>query len=142
MRIIAIDPGVKCGVAVYEDGELYCLYTSSVIDLFTDLESELILYDDSVLAFEDSRLISHIYTAPGLKGAAKLKVARNVGQVDAICSLIADIWGNRPIYAISPKNKGAKINSELFKKLTGWQGRTNQHERDAAMIGLKIKGMK
>jgi len=36
---------------------------------------------------------------------------------------------------VSPKGKGAKVNAEQFKKLTGWDRPSNQHERDSAMVG-------
>jgi hypothetical protein len=37
-------------------------------------------------------------------------------------------------HGISPKHKGRKLDAETFNKLTGWQKKSNQHERDAAMV--------
>lgn len=35
---------------------------------------------------------------------------------------------------VAPKNNKTKVTAAFFKKLTGYQGKTNEHERDAAML--------
>jgi len=37
--------------------------------------------------------------------------------------------------AISPRTKGEKLNAAEFKAVTGWECASNQHCRDAAMVG-------
>ena len=85
--------------------------------------------------FEDSRLISHMFTTVKSRAAA-LKMARNVGEIDAWCKLIVATCGQLgiPAYGISPKNKGAKLDAAQFKAATGWAEQSNQHNRDAAMV--------
>jgi len=67
---------------------------------------------------------------------AALKMARNVGEIDAWCKLIVATCGQLgiPAYGISPKNKGAKLDAAQFKAETGWAEQSNQHNRDAAMV--------
>jgi hypothetical protein len=87
------------------------------------------------VVFEDSRLISHTWSTATSRAAA-LKMARNVGEIDAWCRLITQVCADMslPALGISPKGKGQKINGQIFKSLTGWAGPSNQHERDAAMV--------
>ncbi len=71
-------------------------------------------------------------------------MARNVGEIDAWCKLIVAICEELgiPAHGISPKGKGAKLNAETFAKATGWKGKSNQHERDAAMVAFAYRGAK
>lgn len=39
-----------------------------------------------------------------------------------------------PYELVAPKNNKTKVTAEYFKKLTGYQERTNEHSRDAAML--------
>ena len=135
--IVGIDPGASTGFAVIGDGVLTSLQTISPWDIEIELSSAPI---DRVI-FEDSRLQSHTWTRAATRAAAA-KMARNVGQVDAWCSLIVGICGRLgiPAHGISPKAKGKKLNAEQFKAATGWTGKSNQHERDAAMCAFPYRG--
>ena len=66
-----------------------------------------------------------------------LKIAQNVGENKQAAKLIigaAKTMGLEVIERRPTKYSGTKINSENFKKITGWQKRTSQHGRDAAML--------
>ena len=129
--IIGIDPGAATGVAIFERGKLVGLRT---IEPHKIAETIACLKPARVV-FEDSRLQSHVWTS-AKTAAAKTKMARNVGEIDAWCRLITAVCGELKIAAhgISPERKGAKLNSMQFRQQTGWEGKSNQHERDAAMV--------
>ena len=129
--ILGIDPGVNTGVAVFIKGNLSHLETISP----GDLDNFISLIKPDRIVFEDSRLQSYTWTSVKSRPAA-LKMARNIGEIDAWCRLITIICERLSISAhgISPKSKGEKLDAEIFGKVTGWKGKTNQHERDAAMI--------
>lgn len=131
--ILAIDPGTHTGVAIFENGQLTNLHTDTQYDVL----QRIAVGGWHKVIFEDSTLQSHVFTAPQVRGAAKLKVARNIGEIDGYCKLIklACEAAKVPCYAISPKNKGAKLDAAKFQELTGWVGKTNQHERDSAVCG-------
>ncbi len=131
MRLIGIDPGVNTGVARYESGVLTELLT---IEPHT-IERMLAQYRPARVVFEDSRLQSHTWTR-AKTSAATAKMARNVGQIDAWCTLITALCADLgiPAHGISPAGKGAKLNAQAFAARTGWAGRSNEHERDAAMV--------
>ena len=129
--VIGIDPGINTGVAVFIDGRLTRLETIHPDEVAAYIQAA----QPSRVVFEDSRLQSHVWTNSHSRAAAA-KLARNVGEVDAWCRLIAHACGKLgiPAHGVSPKGKGAKMDTDSFRELTGWQGRTNAHERDAAMV--------
>ena len=134
--IIGIDPGAQTGIAVFKDGALWKLETidpHQIADYLTKAKP-------SRVVFEDSRLISHSFTTVKSRAAA-LKIARNVGEIDAWCKLIVAVCEDMGITArgISPKNKGPKLDAKQFCQMTGWTSKSNQHERDAAMVGWSVR---
>ena len=138
--VFGIDPGAKTGVAVYTDGQLRELATMNILDAL-----EKIKYERPALVYlEDSTLISHIFTAPGISHMAGLKVARNIGEVDGCCKLIKQICGqlNIPYKSVSPKQKGKKMARKEFDTLMSWTEASNQHERDAAMVAWTMRNTK
>ena len=129
--ILGIDPGIRTGVAVFHHGGLTALLTIEP----HMIPETLCLHGPNRVVFEDSRLTSPVFSARGSRAAA-LKIARNVGEVDAWCRLITLVCAEMqiPAHGISPARKGAKLNSMQFRQQTGWEGKSNQHERDAAMV--------
>jgi hypothetical protein len=141
MRVIGIDPGVNTGVAIYKDGKLTELMTIEPIGLPDVLNT--IFDEPTFIAFEDSRLQSHIWIPSQSKGMAA-NIARKVGMVDAWCYMIERLCESYDIayMRVSPKAKGEKLNAESFKRITGWEGRCNAHERDAAMVAWQFRSRK
>ena len=144
MIIIGIDPGQQTGVATFVDGALISLETIQP----HHIERLMRERSPARVIFEDSRLQSHIFSAhkPGIKRklshGAQLKVARNVGQIDAWCSLIFELCAEVGIscHSISPDQKGPKLDAKKFTTRTGWVGSSNQHGRDAAMVAWPYRG--
>lgn len=128
--LIGIDPGKQTGIAVYHDGVLVQLRTVSPIEVAEVLRES----GATRVVMEDSRLQSAVF--PRAVGPrAMLKIARNVGEIDQICRRIEAVCETAGIELIrvSPQRKGAKLNAARFREITGWTGRSNQHERDSAM---------
>lgn len=134
--IMGLDPGSSTGVAYFSGGKLQKLDTIEPVQLLWCIKNTM----PARVIFEDSRLESHLWNTNSSRAAA-LKMARNVGEIDAWCKLIVAICAELGIAAhgISPKSKGAKLSAEQFKAMTGWDIRCNQHERDAAMIAWLYK---
>jgi hypothetical protein len=143
MIILGIDPGVNNGCALFIDGNLINLLTLSTLDLIKKMYSSSENRFNAII-IEDSRLQSHLFTDKKANTASRLKIARNVGQLDCICGIFQSLCLELGIdyIAISPKEKGKKLNADEFKKVTGWQGKSNQHERDSAMVAWKYRNMK
>ena len=127
--VIGIDPGANTGIAIYHGGKLTSLHT---IDPYRIAEY---VAGAARVVFEDSRLTSFVFTT-AMSRASALKMARNVGEIDAWCKLIVALCADLgiPAHGISPKGKGAKVKAPAFDALTGWAGSSNEHTRDAAMV--------
>lgn len=135
--LVGIDPGQNTGIAYFTGGTLQKLETVAPHQL------REVISGASRVIFEDSRLTSFMFTTVKSRPAA-LKMARNVGQIDAWCSLIVSICEQLgvPAHGISPLAKGAKLDAETFAKVTGWKEKSNEHTRDAAMVAWKFRAAK
>lgn len=135
--ICGIDPGAHTGIAVFKSGGLWKLETIEPHQIADYLTKAM----PSRVIFEDSRLTSFMFTQVKSRPAA-LKMARNVGEIDAWCRVITSVCGELRIacHGISPAGKGAKLSAEAFTRATGWEGSSNQHTRDAAMCAWKYRG--
>lgn len=135
-QVIGIDPGQNTGVATYINGNLVALNTIEPIDI----QSFILTSHSDLIVFEDSRLQSAVWV-PSKNKAVANNIARKIGQVDALCSLIQDTCERYEIkyMRVSPKAKGGKMKADEFNKLTGWSSRSNAHERDAAMVAWQLR---
>jgi len=134
---IGIDPGQRTGIAVYRDGALCELRTVSP----DQLKQVLVEVRPCMVVFEDSRGQSAVFSR-GTNPRAMLKIARNVGEIDQLCRQIDELCRRMGIacVGVSPLRKGAKLSAARFCDVTGWSGRSNQHERDAAMCAFRYLG--
>ena len=137
MKVIGLDPGANTGVATFEGGSLVSLETIAP----HEIERTIRAVQPARVVFEDSRLESYVWSQIKSRAAA-LKMARNVGEVDAWCKLIVAVCAQLdiPAHGISPKGKGAKVGAAEFERITGWKGRSNEHERDGAMVAWPYRG--
>lgn len=139
--ILGVDPGQRTGLAIFHAGQLAALETIRP----HEIERTLRLLLPVRVVYEDSRLQSRTWGARAKTTlGAKLATARSLGQVDAWCSLIVELCDELGIAAhgISPKDKGAKLDAGAFARATGWEGRCNAHERDAAMVAYPYRRAK
>ena len=121
---IGIDPGVNTGVAIWnsEKKELECF------SLMIHQAFELVKKYDCFVYVEDARLRKYITGGrEKLQGAGSIKRDSKIWE-----DFLTD--KNIAFKLIAPKNNRTKLDSVTFTKLTGFKGRTNQHERDAAML--------
>ena len=130
--IVGIDPGVKTGFAVWSRAErrLTTVETLGITQAMTVIRT---LADSGSLhsvRFEDARMRTWF----GKKGREALQGA---GSIKRDCSIWNEFLTGLvgvPFASISPQGKGAKLDASAFERLTGWQGRTSEHGRDAALL--------
>jgi hypothetical protein len=149
VTVICIDPGTTCGIARYEGGRLIALLDGDIADVLEVFAVE----KPSAVVFEDStqqRTMFARYGHEHMRATAGAKVARNVGEIDGYCKTIMAVCAKAgvPCIGVSPERKGAKLTAKQFEAYSGWKGRTNEHQRDAAMLfraaifQLHAKGIK
>ena len=128
---ISIDTGVNTGIAVWQDGKLQSVESMTITKAMRKI---LALYSHKYtkLYIEDARQWI------GFNGKTKATQSRlqGAGSVKRDAKIWED-WCKEHDYEVvfvKPMGKGLKKSAEEFKRITKWEGRTNEHSRDAAMI--------
>ena len=128
-KIIGIDPGKKTAVAVYDST------LKRIIDVFmTDfwgiheyLESEQ----------HDILIKKVVIEVPRTKSNWHKKgcdiTSANVGGIYREANLLADGIERMGLKVVRQHPQG-KVDAAYVKKITGYQGKTNEHTRDAIML--------
>lgn len=141
MITIGIDPDLKAsGVAVVAGGKLVSLHNKK----FCELLGWLSQWDKSavLIKLENPEANKGLFAAHSNKNkAVSIRVATNVGQVMAVARLLNEVLlhAGYDVHLIRPLKgvaKWSKADAEYFNKVTGWTGRSNADQRDAAMIAL------
>jgi hypothetical protein len=130
MILIGIDPGVHTGFAIVNNRHLTdvlcmpaCEAEAKVLDWHKWYPNLLMVY------FEDARMRNWF----GNKGREALQGA---GSIKRDCQRWEEWlkYYNVPHVAVAPRNNKTKLDAAQFRRITGWEGRTNEHSRDAGML--------
>lgn len=132
--LVGVDTGVNTGFAVAFDygqgGELAEVSSLTITQAMERIKqlAELHHKANVYVFIEDARLRTW-FTG----GREK---AQGVGSVKRDAQIWEDWCKENHIQykLIHPKNNCTKYKADVFKKVTGWQQRTNEHARDAAML--------
>lgn len=136
--IIGIDPDLeKSGVAVLKDGSLR-LDNMRFYDLTQYFEVNKDQIKKVVIEAGWLNKKSNLHSRYGQSKRAGERIAKNVGENHATGKLLVEMAESLGLAVVLVKPTKSKKNSEEFNRITGWQGRTNQEQRDA---GLLIWGM-
>ena len=135
--LIGIDTGVNTGFAVAVDhgngGELEKVTCLTITQAMAEINSLIADHGkESVKLFiEDAR--KRTWFTGGREKA------QGVGSVKRDAQIWEDWCKEQELnyLMIHPKANSTKTTSDIFKKRTGWSGRTNEHARDAAMLVFK-----
>lgn len=134
--VIGIDPGTETGWAVWS-----CSGSELIAVGCSKLHSALLRIKESS-EIKDNRLFVRIENPNtwkpfgGKRNNAKLQGAGSIKRDYAILTDALTDWGIA-FEGVSLHAAPKKLTAEAFRKLTGWQERTNQHGRDAAMLCWK-----
>lgn len=134
--IIGIDPDLeKSGVAILGQSlELKNLTFSETVNLFRSQQDQI-----KKVVIEAGWLNKKSNFRYGHSKNAGEKIAKNVGENHATGKLLAEMAKECGLAVVLVRPTRTKLNAEQFNCITGWQGRTNQEQRDAALL---IFGMK
>lgn len=87
-----------------------------------------------IVRIEDARLRKWIPRMPNI--SRELGRREGAGYVKAHAAIWQDFLEDLGIdyELVPPKNNKTKVNAEYFKSLTGYEGKTTEHARDACML--------
>jgi hypothetical protein len=128
-RTIGIDPGKKTAIAVYDST------LKRIVDVFNTDFWGAIEYLQSEQ--NDTSIKQVIIEVPRTKTNWHKKgcdiTSANVGGIYREATLLADGIERMGLKVIRQHPQG-KVGAAYVKKITGYQGRTNQHTRDSIML--------
>ena len=135
---IGIDPGTNTGFAVWNIteqrfDEIKCLKIHKAIEEIAFMADLCKLH----VTFEDARKRKWF-------GNAGREQLQGAGSIKRDCSIWEDFLTDAkiPFMMVAPMNIKTKLKADAFKRITGWQGQTNEHSRDAAMMVFGLKSVK
>lgn len=140
--IVGIDPDLdKSGVALLGDNGLQ-LINLTFFDLCSVLEIERKkikkVYVEAGWLNKKSNFHNIDKNMPIYKRLAICeKVAKNVGENHATGKLIVEMAKGIGLEVVLVKPTSKKLDQNQFKKITGYGKRTNQEQRDAAMLIIR-----
>ena len=133
---IGIDPDIeKNGYAVWDrDDKILEIEKKSFWDAIEDIE----LYNVPIkVIIEAGWLIAKSNWHGAKNKSTAAKIGKNVGSNHQVGKLFEEYCIKNKIQYQLVKPKG-KIKADTFKRITGYTRRTNQDERDAAMLVFGI----
>ncbi|MFX5627636.1 hypothetical protein ABTD72_05150 [Acinetobacter baumannii] len=131
--IIGIDPDLeKSGVAILgNDLQLKNLTFPETVELFRNEQDSI---KKVVIEAGWKNKKANFRVGGGHSRQVNEQIARRVGMNHATGILLAEIAQALGLAVLLVKPTKSKLNADEFNKITGWQGRTNQEQRDAGML--------
>ena len=136
MIVVGIDPGCNTGLAVWDTShrQFLDIRCSGIVDAMRYLNELQAERQIGLVVFEDARKRKWI---PREKNLSEFRGrAMGAGSVKRDSSIWEE-WCNTfaiPFIAVPPRQGMTKYSDEYFRGLTGYDRRTNEHGRDAAML--------
>jgi hypothetical protein len=134
--LIGIDPGVKTGLAAWvpEENRFQTIETMSIVRAMNWI---MLARRDGMqvkVVFEDARLRTWF-------GRADREQLQGAGSIKRDCAIWAEFceYHQIPFQCVKPAKGGTKWTADYFKRVTGWQGRTSVHGRDAGILVFGAK---
>ena len=129
--IIGIDPDLKkSGVAILGDSlALKTMTFAETVDLFRSQQDQI-----KKVVIEAGWLNKKANFRSTHSKRVDEQISKRVGENHATGKLLVEMAKSFNLNAVEVRPTRAKKNAEEFKRITGWQGRTNQEQRDAGML--------
>ena len=136
MIYIGIDTGVHTGIAVWdsERKEFVLVNTMKIHEAMSLVYDYASSNSPFQARFEDARQRKWIPMSKNM--TAELGRAQGAGYVKAHCQIWEDFLRDKdiPFEMIAPRRNVTKLSAEQFGRITGYNARTSEHARDAAML--------
>ena len=133
---MGIDPGADTGIAVWDTERKQLI---ALVTIKSCLAGEMAvtlaqIHRPGEILVEKPR--GTIYPRRGQGTLQMLKIARNVGQCQALADEIQRVLEKEGFRArtVTPLEGGTKWNAAMFKREFSYTGKSSSHSRDAAVI--------
>ena len=131
---IGIDPGVTTGYAIFNSkkNEFLCVTSAKILEAMIDIQERFqndINGHSHLIRIEDARKRGN----SGARSAAKAQGAGSVKRDSKIWEEWCEMYGYN-YELIAPQSNMTKLDQQTFKRITGWEKRTNSHGRDAGIL--------
>lgn len=146
MVAIGIDPGVNTGFVVWDcEGQKFIELLT--LDFWTAFD-RMILWKRRceeagrrlALVIENPNLNKPVFPR-GNKLPVKLSIAQRVGMNKKEADLLIKAAERMGIYVRTIKPTKQKWNADTFRRVTGYEGRTNEHKRDAGRLVFGMRSI-
>lgn len=89
-----------------------------------------------LVRFEDARLRRWFGKMDAEQAKYGAAVREGAGSIKRDCTIWEDFLTDKgiPFEKTAPKNNKTKLKADIFARITGWTGLTNEHGRDSAML--------
>ena len=130
MIYIGIDPGTKTGLAVWDSRlkKFLRVETTTILQAFAIVKG--FGRDEIRIFIEDARQVKYKTSPEKAQGAGSVK--RDCAIWEEFCT-----FEQLPCNFSRPNPRITKLPAYQFKRVTGWEGRTSSHARDAALLVFK-----
>lgn len=126
---IGIDPGKNTGFAVWSD-------QAKEFSILETITPQAALKKASAFDRENTLVVIEVpKTKANFHAGNSHTQSVNIGMVLGQARLMAD-YLKAEGYTVIEKHPRGKVDAAGFKRLTGYQGRTNEHNRDAGMLAM------
>lgn len=137
MIYIGIDAGKNTGLAVWDSKKREFLWIGSIlIHEALKVVSDYIFTEDKKIhvRVEDAR--QRTWFGNNMSWNEERNKLQGVGSVKRDCTIWDDFLKDSKVSyeMVPPKRNVTKLSHDKFQRLTGWEKRTNEHSRDAAML--------
>lgn len=137
--LVGVDPGTHVGLSLWDRQEkkLFVVATMGIIDAQTWFR--MILQEEAgkslFVRMEDARTWKTYKTGDNRK--ERWQGAGSIRRDTKIWIEFFKVYAI-PYELVPLGGKKTKMNAELFQKVTGWKERTNNHERDSALLVFNL----
>lgn len=144
MIAIGVDPGKNTGIAVWdcEKQKIIELKTMSFWQAYNHVAVNWKAKADRLLVrVEDPSGNSPVWHGSGKSKGVQAKIAQRVGRNKQMADLLIEGYRQAGLVVQPVVPKSSKWTHKMFKKITGYKGRSNEHNRDAARMVVGLRAM-